>query len=228
MAQPTYILDEFRFQEDAGSDSSPSWRELSNTDTTLTVGSANKILLRFQMHNTNTRTGNEAWDWEYNLAGAGWTAITDATNVIRAAAPDTYTGDGDGGDVSNKLTSRAGTYVTNNNSYCTTGDGTVYSHTSDYYSECVLTFYIPDTVDVSQNDNIEIRIVENLGDTLDYNSLTANVTVNIPAVTINCSAGIVTATGQQATITAAVSVGGPIPALTRPLNMRQHTARLAR
>lgn len=177
MTQPTYQLDEFRFQNDSGSDASPSWAELSNTDTTLTVGSANVLLLRFQMHNTNSKGGVENWDWEYSLEGGTWTPISSATVVIRATTSAIFT---DNDDCSNQLTSRAGTYVTNNNGYSTDGVGNSYTHTSDYYAETALVFYIPDTEDVADTNDIEIRIVENSGDTIDYNSLTANITVDKP------------------------------------------------
>ena len=91
MTSPTYQLDEYRFQNDSGSDSSPNWNAAANTDITLTVGSANQLLLRFQHHNTNNKAGNEVWNWEYSLKGGAWTAITGATNVIRAITSAIFT-----------------------------------------------------------------------------------------------------------------------------------------
>lgn len=179
MTQPTYQLDEFRFQNDAGSDASPSWKENSNTDTSLTIGGAT-ILLRFQMHNTNSKSGVETWNWEYSLNGGGWTAISTSSVVARAVTPGTYTA-ADTDNCSNQLTSRAGSYVTANSGHCYDGVGTSYTHDADFYAETALAFFIPDTVDVSASDDIEIRIVESSGDTVDYNSLTANITATAAA-----------------------------------------------
>jgi len=175
MAQPSYTVDEYRFQNDAGSDAAPSWAAAANTDISLGVGSANLLLLRFQAHNNNNKAGNETFNWEYSLNGGTWTAITTATNVVRAATPTT-TGFADGNDCGNRLTAR-GTFDTNNNGYNNTGIGTLYSASAGAYFETALAFYIPDTGDVANADDIEIRIVENTGDTITYGP-TANITVD--------------------------------------------------
>lgn len=179
MTQPTYDLLEYEFFNDDGTDETDSTSAAArNTSLDMGVGTANQKLIRVQLYNDNNKLGTETFNWEYNntTQATGWTAISAASAHVRAVNSTKLT---DGGDCTNRLTTRSGTFVTNNNGICEDGSGTAYSHTAAYYSETVLCFYLVAT-DVADNDSIDIRVVEASSDTITYTN-TPNLTVDEPS-----------------------------------------------
>ena len=180
MAQPTYDLLEFEFFNDNGTDETDSTVAGAGRNGTLDmgVGAANQKLIRIQLHNDNDKVGTETFNWEYNntTQTTGWLPISTGSAHIRAVDSTKLT---DGEDCTNRLTTRAGVFVANNNGVSEDGAGTSYSHTATYYSEQLLSFYLV-AADVDDNDVIEIRVVEVSADTITYTN-TPDLTVNEPS-----------------------------------------------
>ena len=181
MAQPTYDLIEFQFEDDDGNEAGSTLLGSINDPLDMLTGTDNVKRIRLQMFNDNSKVGTETFNWEYNNT----TQVTDwqpinAVDSQHIRAYDT-TNLADGDDCTNRLTDRetAVLWVSNNNGVCEDGAGTSYSHTADFYSEQLLAFYIVDG-DVNDGDAIEIRVVEVSTDTITYLN-TPNLTVDKPA-----------------------------------------------
>ncbi|KKL26110.1 hypothetical protein LCGC14_2398550 [marine sediment metagenome] len=141
MSQPTYDLLEFEFFNDDGTDETDS-TSAANRNATLDMqsGPTNAKLIRVQLYNDNSKAGSEIFSWEYNniTQATGWITIDLASQYVRAIDSSKLT---NGEDCTNRLTTRSGTFVTDNNGVSENGAGISYSHTADYYSEQLLAEY---------------------------------------------------------------------------------------
>jgi hypothetical protein len=183
MTQPTYDVIEYRFIDDDGGESAGTFAAAANTQLTQVTGTDNRKRIRIQIQNTNNKSGTEAFDWEYNKEGGGWTPIDDtASSNIRAigSANSTWTLT-DGDDcTTNRLTSQGGSYDSTNSGWSDTGSGTGDTFNANGYWEVELCYYIVDA-DVADGNEILLRVVENSGDTT-VMSVTPDIDVSKPTL----------------------------------------------
>jgi len=186
MTATTYELMEFQLQENT-SETGTLLGSL-NSDEAIGTGTANAFAMRLQIWNDNNRTSSRTWDWEYKLNSGSWTPLTSISSVAVAYAVGGLT---DGGDTTNRLTSRGGDFLTDNNSVCEDGVGTSYTHSKGDYTEVLLSFYIVDA-DVSDTDKVYFRPVD--GVTLTETNLPVITVSKVSVVTFAGTAALVTTT----------------------------------
>jgi hypothetical protein len=166
MTQPTYDVTEYRFVEDDGTESGSSFIAALDTDIGRAPTPANRFRIRFQVQNTNSKGGIEAFDLEYNKGGAGWNPVDDtaSANIRAIASAVTPTPPADGSDTTNRLTNQGGSFDTTNSGWSNTGVGTSDTFDASAYWEVEYCIYIIDA-DTSGGNTIQLRVVETGGDT---------------------------------------------------------------
>ena len=82
----TFTLDQdrFRIRNDDGSETTATWKAALDTNASLEVDTNWRI--RFTTQETGGADGTPVAQLQYNLAGAGWNNVTDASSVVRASA----------------------------------------------------------------------------------------------------------------------------------------------
>lgn len=174
MGATTRIESAFRFRDDDGTDETDAtWRQLA--DVADTQGVDTNYRIRFN-GTTGGMAGNLTPQLEYNLAGAGWLDVNATSSVVRTFASGVV---GDGTSTTEQL-NQGGTFV---GGEFEGGDGLaaqlsgVSPGDEGEWEFC----YQIRSVDVSDGQDIELKITEAGSDWDTYPSPQATVTVSIAA-----------------------------------------------
>lgn len=192
MTQATYDVIEYAFYND-GSESGSTIIGTPNNQQTLDVDTI--YLFRLQIHNDNNKvsTGN-AWTFEFNHEGGGWTDVTTTAAAIQAVNSGNLV---EGEDCTNRLTSQGADFIADNNGVTEDGTTTAYTHVAGDYIEVLLAFQIP-AAQVADGDEILIRAYESGNSRTVTWSVTGDIDVNegLPPTTIPIDTATITANGQ--------------------------------
>jgi hypothetical protein len=158
----------------------------AGADATLDVDTDYGVSFRIE-----NRGGHETvtqYKLQYRLNGGTWTDVTTSSDVVIAVATADYA---DGDDVA-EFIGGTGAYVSNNNAACDNDAAFTLpaALSADQAFECHFTFQVVGA-DVSDEDTIQLRIVESDGTVLDAYTDT-------PTITVNAGAGEKTASGTPA------------------------------
>ena len=153
-----------RFRNDDGSESGATWSDAEDTDpVSIDVDVTKRI--RIVVQETGCVAATHQASFQYNLLGAGWNDITTTSSVVIAVASADTSWTINDGDATTDQIGGTGTFVAGE----MIEDGDANGATSIgalEHTEHELVFQIVST-DVVNNDTIDIRIVNDMGQTLD-------------------------------------------------------------
>lgn len=169
---PSWEQAAYAFYED-GTEAGATLIGGADAQQTLTTGTAYHC--RIAVNETAGATGSPALTlrWQYNLAAGGWTDVS-GTSPLQFVDNGNLT---DGGTTTNRDPVGTGTFVAGR-IYETLNDGaTFYTSSGSDHSEAVLHFQI-DAAQVTDGQEILVRVVEGDGTALDTYTVNADIDVN--------------------------------------------------
>lgn len=210
MTSPSFSVDLWRYyQDDANEASSTALGTGNNQSYAMDVDTGGRVQVRMELLNTNNKTGNETFGFEYNIDSGGWNTVNN-TSPVRLYQSSNNTHDE---DVAQRLSSN--TPYTTANAGCIndpTDPQTLSSTGANEYMEVVATIYLV-PASFSGGETVQLRVVETGGDTVTMN-VNPTVTVNTPPIApapVSAIAGRVNPTIVQSSTTATPT---PVSAIT--------------
>lgn len=163
----------FRLRNDDGSQTTATWVANENTNASLLTDTNYRV--RFVIDETaGGSENNVTFRLQYNLNGAGYVNVTDTSSVVRATASTNLTDDE---ATTRQLASGSGTFLTGRVDEVDGVTNTGVSWTSQQITEVEYCFQIR-SVDVNNNDTIQMRVVRSNGTVLEGYTQTPSITVN--------------------------------------------------
>jgi hypothetical protein len=176
-AEPTATFDQdsFRLRNDNGSETTATWLAATNTNAPMLVDTTYRA--RFLVQQTGELAATDVdFEWQYNLAGAGWNNITTSSSAVRAVASPNFV---DGANCTQQL--GAGAFFTANAGMTEDGTagGTTLALPAGQEAETELSFQIR-AVDVTPGQTVQLRLTRDGGVVLNTYTQTPTVTITFP------------------------------------------------
>jgi len=173
---------------------------IGTADTQQTLDNDTTYFCRALQENPVAAGEKQAFNWEYNHAGGGWTAVTTTSSVIIAVTSSNVA---NADDTTNRL-GGTGTFITDNNGVDDTGSGTDCTSAGNDKTEALLVFQIVGA-DVTDADEILLRCTNTKSRTQTYTGGNADIDVNKVAASyeLNLEPGSYAVSGVALTATAA-------------------------
>lgn len=175
---------------------------IAAVNTNFSRDPADPFGISIRIYNSGGPTAEDTYKLQYRLNAGTWTDITGSSSVIRTVTTADFA---DGADVPEFL-GGSGTYITNNNAALETDGELVLAAVLGATEAFELHVQLEiQSSDVADDDEIELRVVEQDGTTLDAYTTTALITVT------NAGGGAIAVTGALAAQSAIIAgVAEPI------------------